>query len=139
MRASSIRYYESVGVLPEPERRSGQRRYGPEAIERLKVIAVAQQAGFSLSEIRELLQSSEEGQVSERLKTFAERKLPEVEELIARAKAMKAWLETATGCNCSTLDVCGPFEENRVAPDRADAAIKLTVVRAGPPVRARAG
>jgi hypothetical protein len=101
--------------------------------------AVAQRAGFSLSEIRELLESSEEGQVSERLKDSAERKLPEVEELIARAEAMKTWLETATGCNCSTLDVCGLFEENRVAPDRADAAIKLTAVRAGVPTRAGAG
>src|SRR3989442_829672 len=64
VRTSSIRYYESIGVLPEPERRNGQRRYGPEAVERLKVIAVAQQAGFSLSEIGELLASSDEGEAS---------------------------------------------------------------------------
>lgn len=132
VRTSSIRYYESVGVLPEPERQGGQRRYGPEAVGRLKVIAVAQQAGFSLSEIRELLESSEEGEVSERLKALAEHKLPEVEELIARAQAMKAWLETATGCNCSTLDVCALFDEKRIAPDRADASTKLTVLRSGP-------
>jgi MerR family redox-sensitive transcriptional activator SoxR len=130
VRTSSIRYYESVGVLPEPERQGGQRRYGPDAVQRLKVIDVAQQAGFSLSEIRELLESSE-GEVSERLKALAQRKLPEVEELIARAQAMKAWLETATGCNCSTLDVCALFDEKRIVPDRADLADKLTVLRAG--------
>jgi len=131
VRASSIRYYEAVGVLPTPERQSGQRRYGPEAVERLKVIAVAQQAGFSLSEIRELLESSEEGDVSGRLKALAARKLPEVDELIARAQAMKTWLETAAGCNCSTLDVCALFDEKRIAPEQ-DPSTELTVLRAGP-------
>jgi MerR family redox-sensitive transcriptional activator SoxR len=131
VRTSSIRYYESIGVLPEPERQSGQRRYGLDAVERLKVIDVAQQAGFSLSEIRELLESSDRGQVSEQLKALAERKLPEVDELIVRAQAMKAWLETATACNCSTLDVCGLFDQKQGGPDRAVAAAELTVLRAG--------
>jgi MerR family redox-sensitive transcriptional activator SoxR len=139
VRTSSIRYYESVGVMPEPERRSGQRRYGPEAVERLKVIAVAQQAGFSLSEIRELLEGSDNGEVSDRLKALAERKLPEVEELIVRAEAMRAWLQTATGCNCSTLDVCALFEEKSTDPDRADASTNLTVLRSRPRRRQAVG
>src|SRR3954453_8713155 len=106
---SSIRYYESVGVLPPPARESGQRRYGTETVDRLKAIAVAQQAGFSLDEIRDWLEGAENGKVSERLRALAERKLPEVDKLILRAQAMKAWLETASGCNCSTLDVCALF------------------------------
>ena len=131
VRASAIRYYESLGVLPEPQRENGQRRYPPEAIERVRVIGVAQQAGFSLPEIRALLESSDQGQVSNQLKTLAERKLPEVEELIVRAQAMKAWLETATGCNCSTLDVCALFDPDHAGPDRGVAAPELPVVRAG--------
>jgi MerR family redox-sensitive transcriptional activator SoxR len=131
VRASAIRYYESLGVLPEPQRENGQRRYPAEAIERVKVIGVAQQAGFSLPEIRQLLESSDQGHVSDQLKALAERKLPEVEELIVRAQAMKGWLETATGCNYSTLDVCALFEGERT-PDRADALSKLTVLRTKP-------
>lgn len=111
VRASSIRYYESVGVLPEPVRESGRRRYGPDAVDRLRAIAVAQQAGFSLDEISELLDGSEGGEVSGRLRELAKRKLPEVEELIARAESMKAWLEAASDCGCPSLDVCALFDD----------------------------
>jgi MerR family redox-sensitive transcriptional activator SoxR len=129
IRASSIRYYESIGVLPEPERRGGMRRYGPDSVRRLEVVAVAQQAGFSLAEIAELLRSSEEEEVSQRLRALARRKLPEVEALIARAEAMKSWLQTAQGCGCSTLDICALFDEPPAAA--AGAASTLTVVPAG--------
>lgn len=138
VRASSIRYYESVGVLPEAERQGGQRRYGPKTVERLKAIAVAKEAGFSLPEIRELLEGSEQGQASERLQSLAERKLPEVEALIDRAKAMKAWLETARGCGCSTLDVCALFDDDQ-ASGAAAGAPKLKVVTAGHPKRKPVG
>jgi hypothetical protein len=45
------------------------------------------------------------------LRALAERKLPEVDALIAPARAMRAWLVTASGCNCETLDVCALFED----------------------------
>jgi MerR family transcriptional regulator, redox-sensitive transcriptional activator SoxR len=118
VRASSIRYYESVGVLPEPQRESGRRRYGPEAVDLLRAISVAQQAGFSLEEIRELLEGSEQGEASEQLRTLAQRKLPEIEELIARAQSMKAWLEAASGCDCPTLDVCALFDRDATASEQ---------------------
>ena len=111
VRASSIRYYESVGVLPEPVRESGRRRYGPDAVDRLRAIAVAQQAGFSLDEVSQLLDGSEGGEVSGRLRELAKRKLPEVEELIARAESMKVWLEVASDCGCPSLDVCALFDD----------------------------
>jgi hypothetical protein len=41
LKTSAIRYYERVGVLPEPARESGQRRYGADAIKRLEVLEVA--------------------------------------------------------------------------------------------------
>src|ERR671921_206234 len=47
---SAIRYYERAGVLPPAERVGGRRRYGPEAVRRLAVIGIAQQAGFTLAE-----------------------------------------------------------------------------------------
>lgn len=133
--ASKIRYYESVGVLPPPERSGGQRRYGPRAIQRLQVIAVAQQAGFTLGEIGELLRRSESGQASQELQTLARRKLPEVTALIGRAESMKSWLEVASGCDCSTLDLCGLFEEAGDETGERDPQ-PLDVIRAGGAARA---
>jgi MerR family redox-sensitive transcriptional activator SoxR len=113
LRPSALRYYESIGLLPEPERSAGRRRYSPETLRTLAVIAAAQRAGLSLGEARELLSvsSSEEGAVSERLRTIATRKLPEVEALIERALLVRGWLEAAADCRCPTLDDCPLFDE----------------------------
>jgi MerR family transcriptional regulator, redox-sensitive transcriptional activator SoxR len=111
LKTSAIRYYEAVGLLPEPRRESGQRRYGDETLRRLRVIDVAKRAGFSLDEARVLLATGDAGPPAHaQLRELAERKLPEVDELISRAQAMRAWLLTASDCTCETLDVCGLFE-----------------------------
>jgi MerR family redox-sensitive transcriptional activator SoxR len=114
LRTSAIRWYESVGVLPEPERASGQRRYGPDVLERLAVIGTAQRAGLTLEEIRDLLDGADAGEpVGDRLRELAERKLPEVEALIARAEAVRGWLLTAAECRCPTFEDCALFEPGR--------------------------
>jgi MerR family transcriptional regulator, redox-sensitive transcriptional activator SoxR len=111
LKTSAIRYYESVGLLPEPRRESGQRRYGNATLRRLRVIDVAKRAGFSLDEARVLLATGNGGPPAyAQLRDLAERKLPEVDELISRAQAMRAWLLTASDCTCETLDVCGLFD-----------------------------
>jgi len=52
---SSIRYYESIGLLPEPDRLHGQRRYRTDVLGRLAFIGIAQSAGFKLDEIKALV------------------------------------------------------------------------------------
>jgi MerR family transcriptional regulator, redox-sensitive transcriptional activator SoxR len=117
LNTSAIRYYEAHGVLPEPARVSGQRRYGPDAVRRLEVLDVAKRAGFSLDEARVLLATGHGGPPAHaQLRELAERKLPEVDELISRAQAVRAWLVTARGCQCDTLDVCELFEADAPAP-----------------------
>src|SRR5215469_15595571 len=54
IRPSAIRYYEHIGILPPTQRVSGQRRYDVTALHRLAVIQRAQQAGFTLTEIKQL-------------------------------------------------------------------------------------
>lgn len=53
--ASTIRYWERIGVLPAPARVSGQRRYTTESIHRLAVLRLAQACGFRLDEMRQLI------------------------------------------------------------------------------------
>ena len=111
LRPSAIRYYESIGLLPEPERVAGRRRYPAEVLRTLSVIAAAQRAGLSLSEAGELLVSANgRGDVSERLRAIAQRKLPEVEALIERAQLVRGWLEAAAACQCPTLEDCPLFD-----------------------------
>lgn len=113
---SAIRYYEREGLLPRPERTHGQRRYTGDTLRRLEVIGIAKRAGFTLDDVRLLLDASDAGEPSHaQLRELAERKLPEVDALIARAQAMREWLVLAQGCTCSSLDLCGLFERRAAA------------------------
>jgi MerR family redox-sensitive transcriptional activator SoxR len=134
LKTSAIRYYEANGVLPEPTRQSGQRRYGAEAVRRMEVLDVAKRAGFSLDEARMLLQSADAGSPAfKSVRALATRKLPEVEALIVRAQAMRDWLLTATDCSCTSLDVCALFEPRAGhAPQaRHPAPLRITHVGGG--------
>jgi MerR family transcriptional regulator, redox-sensitive transcriptional activator SoxR len=128
VRKSLIRYYERLGLIPEAPRVSGQRRYDASVLRRLTVIDIAQRAGLSLDEIRELLEIGTDP-LSPRLRSLAERRLPEIEALIARAEQVRAWLQTATSCECRTIDECGLFDEPAL-PDRDHGApLRLVHVR----------
>jgi MerR family transcriptional regulator, redox-sensitive transcriptional activator SoxR len=111
VRPSAIRYYEEIGLLPTPGRVAGRRRYGPQALERLSVIAAAQRAGLKLGEIRELLHADDRGVASAALQQLARHKLPQVRARIERAERVKRWLEAAAECRCPTLEACPLFEQ----------------------------
>jgi|GraSoiStandDraft_5_1057265.scaffolds.fasta_scaffold79287_2 MerR family transcriptional regulator, redox-sensitive transcriptional activator SoxR len=111
LNTSAIRYYEAHDVLPEPLRVGGQRRYGPDAVRRLEVIAVAKRAGLSLDEIRALLRGDDAGRPAhESLRAIAAHRLPAVENEIKRAETMREWLTVAANCTCETLDSCAQFQ-----------------------------
>jgi MerR family transcriptional regulator, redox-sensitive transcriptional activator SoxR len=125
---SAIRYYESIGLLPEPERESGQRRYGESVLGRLGFIGVAQAAGFKLPEIRELVGEIDGGSgLGGSMRSLSSRKLEEVEELLERTKAMKGWLEVARECGCTSPAECSLFPES--GDERADGDVALELIR----------
>ena len=100
---SAIRYYESIGLLPEPYRVSGQRRYGDDALKRLEFIASAQRAGFTLREIAELSDGFD-------VRGLAARKLPEVKAELKKARERKRWLDAAAECECASPEECTLFD-----------------------------
>lgn len=111
---STLRYYESIGILPPAKRVSGQRRYTPGALKWLAIIQVAKEAGFTLPEVGTLLSGfSEMEPPSARWKAMARKKLPEVEALISRAQRMKQLLEEGLECDCLTLDECVVLVDGR--------------------------
>jgi DNA-binding transcriptional MerR regulator len=109
---SAIRFYERRGLLPEPERVNGQRRYTASAVKRLEIIASAKRGGFSLGEIKTLLASVDAGvPAHEQLRALASRRLPEVDAMIDHAQTMRGWLTVASSCRCETLDSCALFAD----------------------------
>jgi len=79
----TVRYYEKCGLLaPQSRLPSGYRRYSGSQVARLRFIRRAQELGFSLRDIRELLGISGQRDVA-RIKRSAERKLAEVDKRIA--------------------------------------------------------
>jgi len=109
---SAIRYYEEIGLLPEPARVSGRRRYPEETVRTLAVIDTAQRAGLTLDEIKLLLDAKpDDREAVEELKRVAERKLPQVDAMIERAVLVREWLDAAARCECPSLDECCLFEQ----------------------------
>lgn len=126
--ASSIRYYEQIGLIPAPARVSGRRRYPRAVLRALAVIDTAQRAGLTLDEIGLLLVASPgDPAATERLRQVAVRKLPEVRALIERAELVSRWLEAAAGCTCLSLDDCPLFDE----PSRLPAQGAVTSASTG--------
>ncbi|MFZ0090895.1 MAG: MerR family transcriptional regulator [Solirubrobacteraceae bacterium] len=114
MSTSRIRYYEARGLLPEPERAGGKRRYTEEVFRRLAIIDAAQRVGFTLEEIRDLLGSRDQP-AHERLRQLALLKLPELDDLIARATSVRRALKMCSQCNCESIDVCRMFDDRVLA------------------------
>jgi len=108
IRTSAIRYYESVEILPAPQRINGRRRYDSRVFDRLAVIQIAQQAGFTVAEMRTLFNGfTSETPASARWEALARKKLVEVDTLMRRVQAMKGILEEILlRCRCLTLDEC---------------------------------
>lgn len=102
--ATTLRYYEQIGLVPEPTRRGGQRRYDDSILSRLEVIALCKSAGFSLDEIQLLFADDAPGRPVSR--ALAEAKLAEIDaqlESLARARAVIEW---GMRCTCPSIDAC---------------------------------
>ena len=104
IRPSTLRYYETVGLLEAPRRRSGRRTYDGEVLDVLRLV---RDAGFTLAEIRRLLHGFDrDTPASDRWRGLAERKLREVEALIERAHRMRGLLGKLVACECRRLAEC---------------------------------
>lgn len=107
VQTSTIRYYESLGLLDPPPRASGWRRYDPGILHRLRAIRTARDLGFTLEQIHILLDGFPEGTPPpDRWRTMAEVKLAEIDEIISRITSMKRLLEAGLDCVCMSVETC---------------------------------
>lgn len=103
--ASAIRYWERHGLLPQPERQSGQRRYPAGAAERIVLLRKCQQAGLTLAEIRELQQDQPRRQAMIRAK------VAEIEQRQADLDHAHQLLTHALQCSRTDIVACPNFRE----------------------------
>ncbi len=94
-KVQTIRYYEEIGLLPTPERSSGnQRLYTPAQADRLAFIRHARELGFPLAAVRELLTLADHPSLPcESADAIAQAQLEQVENRIVRLMTLKAELE----------------------------------------------
>jgi MerR family redox-sensitive transcriptional activator SoxR len=108
LRASAIRYYEQIGILPRPMRKNGQRCYDNSALFRLAVVQRARETGFTLEEIRELFFGFPSGtRPPKRWQQLSQRKIAELRQRMKRLELMETLLKRVGDCRCDALDECG--------------------------------
>lgn len=90
----TIRYYESIGVLPEPDRTpSGYRAYTPEDVERVRFVSLARSLGLHLDDIRQILALRDRGEAPCRfVRDVLDRQVEAVEERIRQLQELAAEL-----------------------------------------------
>ena len=102
--ATTLRFYESEGLLSAPGRIGGRRRYDEGVFHRLEVIGLCKAAGFSLDEIRVLLADDSPGRAASR--SLAEAKLVDVDAQMATLVRAREIIECAMQCACPSVDAC---------------------------------
>lgn len=91
--ASRIRFYEASGLINAQRQANGYREYPEQAVQTLGIISCAQQAGFSLEEIRRLLpDANRQGWTHDEMLASLQRKVGEIEAMQQRLMQNKAQL-----------------------------------------------
>jgi MerR family mercuric resistance operon transcriptional regulator len=114
----TVRHYERIGLMPEPERgANGYRKYGPEHVKRLSFIRRAREIGFSIAAIRDLLALAEPGRTAwAEVQTLTAVRLTQVRAKIADLRKLEAFLaEAVDRCSKSPAPAC-PVLELLAAP-----------------------
>ncbi len=113
VKVPTIRYYEQIGLLPEPDRSAGnQRLYPRAALDRLAFIRHARGLGFPLESIRDLLSLSDKpDQSCAAADIIAKAQLAATRARITRLRALEAELERMIDqCACGTISDCKVIE-----------------------------
>jgi MerR family transcriptional regulator, redox-sensitive transcriptional activator SoxR len=114
--ATTLRYWEQVGLLPAQERVAGQRRYDLDAVRRIKFIRMASRAGLSLEDIRTLLAGHvDHSPTFTDWATAARDQLAAIDRRIADLGHLRATIEECLACGCQNARRC----QLLTAPPRA--------------------
>lgn len=126
----TVRFYERKGLIARPAKpRQGFRSYPPDTVERIRFIREAQRLGFTLREVRELLElRADPGADAADVRARASAKLCDVADKIARLEQIKAALHSLIAAcpgrgalgGCSIMGALGPQPRSRVGTGDTD-------------------
>jgi Hg(II)-responsive transcriptional regulator len=109
----TLRYYERRGLLPKPPRRaSGYREFPDDAVRVVRFIKRAQDLGFTLDEVEELLRlRRNSGRHKDRIRAVAEQRIRQIDQKVAELDRMKGALKTLVhACHKGTALDCPIIE-----------------------------
>jgi len=106
----TLRYYERRGLLVEPVRRARYRDYDVAAVRRVRFIKRAQDLGFSLDEVRELLELRERQGTTSDVRQVALQKIHDIDERLRRLSAMRDALSALVDACCDAPRECPIIE-----------------------------
>lgn len=105
--SSTLRYYEKEKLIRRPRRVSGCRDYDEEVFANLRLIRMALESGFTISQARTLLHGfSATSAPPQRWRTLATKKLTDIRIQIAQLERAELLLERAAKCQCISLADC---------------------------------
>ncbi len=109
----TLRYYERRGLLPEPERgSSGYRTYDPDTVRLVRFIKRAQELGFTLREIEDLIELRQSPRRGADVRAVAAAKVEDIERRIRQLKAIrKALGGLVAACDCEGGSLTCPIIE----------------------------
>ena len=102
--ATTLRYYEQIGLVAPPARVGGQRRYDEAVLARLEIIGLCKSAGFALDEIQLLFADDVPGRPASR--ALAQVKLAEIDAQLESLSRARAVIEWGMQCTCPSIDAC---------------------------------
>ena len=101
---TTLRYYESIGLIPPPHRQSGQRRYDASVLQRLMVIRFGKIAGLSVSDIALVLADTSPNRAA--MKEVVEAHIVTIDAQVVRLGLARRMLEATMGCTCDDVAAC---------------------------------
>jgi len=96
---SMIRFYETSGIIAKPERKNGIRSYDPGVIEHLRVLRFYRSVGVSIEDLASMFGSGPAGNIRSQHEVV-ERRIAEIDDVIAQAQVMKRRLRRLLRCRC---------------------------------------
>ena len=108
--SAALRYYERSGLIRPRTRVGGRRHYDASVLQTLAIIALLQEVGFTIGEIKTAM-GGKRGR--ERWRDLAREKLQQIDDHIEKVATARELLAAALDCRCSSLETCDLVQQRR--------------------------